>query len=194
MSDHQLSESELALLGDLTRLLRKHGPETFKSLAASLADPEWPARLAAILSTVADAAPQQRANKRPTTARSTSEKVAAQLQHIDQKRLTLLRPVADNLVNGETLPRLKDVAEFASAAGFPAVRAKSRGDAVVALVRNMIAMPIDELERLVQGMSVSTSQDQRSLEGWNRIIERSRAETTGHEPEPGPGHTSDRRP
>ncbi len=181
MSDDQLSERELALLGDLARLIQKYGPGTFKSLAASLADPEWSARLAAILDAVAEAAPQQRTTRGSTRSRSTSDRVSAQLQHLDTERFTLLRPIAEKLVTGEFLPRLKDVAEFASIAGFPALRAKSRGDAIVALVRNMATMPLDELNKLVQEIGVSTGQDQRSLAGWNRIIERSRAETTGRQ-------------
>jgi hypothetical protein len=44
-------------------------------------------------------------------------------------------------------------------------------------VRNMTAMPLGQLERLAQELAASAGEDQRSLEGWNRIIERSRAET-----------------
>lgn len=177
MSKDELSERDLALLGDLIRLLRKHGPEAFRSLAASLSDPEWSDRLAAILNAVAEATPQRRITNRPARSRSTLERVNSQLQHLDQEQLTLLRPIAERLVAGELLPRMKDVAEFTSIAGFPALRTKSRGDAIVALVRNMTAMPADQLERLAQELAASAGEDQRSLEGWNRVIERSRAET-----------------
>jgi hypothetical protein len=177
MSKDELSERDLALLGDLIRLLRKHGPEAFKSLAASLGDAGWSDRMAAILTAVAEATPQRRITSRPTRSRSTFERVNAQLQHLDPERLTLLRPIAERLVAGEWLPRMKDVAEFTAIAGFPALRTKSRSDAIVALVRNMAAMPADQLERLAQELGASVGEDQRSLEGWNRIIERSRAET-----------------
>ena len=177
MSKDELSERDLALLSDLIRLLRKHGPDAFKSLAASLADPGWSDRMAAILNAVAEATPQRQITNRPTRSRSTLERVNAQLQRLDPERLTLLRPIAERLAAGELLPRMKDVAEFTSIAGFPALRTKSRSDAIVALVRNMATMPADQLERLAQELSASAGEDQRSLEGWNRIIERSRAET-----------------
>jgi len=177
MSKDDLSERDLALLSDLVRLLRKHGPEAFKSLAASLADPEWSGHTATILNVVAEATPQPRISNRPASNRSTFERVNVQLQRLDAERLALLTPIAEKLAAGELLPRMKDIAEFASIAGFPPLRAKSRSDAIVALARNMAAMPAEQLERLVQELAASAGEDQRSLEGWNRIIERSRAET-----------------
>jgi hypothetical protein len=178
MSDNQLSEREIALILDLARLLKKHGSATFKSLADSLADPAWSARLSEILSAVAATAPEQQPMGQSRKSRSTSERIAAQLNRADPSRSALLSPRADKLVSGEALPSLKDVAEFASIVGLPVPRTKSRGDAVVALVRAMIEMPINELEKVVREIDVSVGQDRRSLQGWNRIIERSRAETT----------------
>lgn len=181
MSDDQFSERELALLLDLTRLLKKHGPQAFKSLAASLADPEWSTRLSEILGAVAATAPQQSAARGSIRGRSASERVSAQLRNAAPARLALLTPMVDKLVAGEALPRLKDVTEFAMTVGLPAPRAKSRGDAIVDVVRALVAMPTDEFEKLFPEMEAWTGRGQRSLGGWSRIIERSRAETTGSE-------------
>jgi hypothetical protein len=178
MSKDQLSESEVALLLDLARLLKKHGPETFTSLASSLADSGWSADMAVLLESVARSAPKQRAAGEPRRSRSTSEKVSTQLERADESHLSLLRPIADKLLAGEALPRLKDVVEFAATTGISVSQARSRGDAIVTLVRAMVVMPMGELEGLVREIGISVSPGQRSLGGWNQIIERSRAATT----------------
>lgn len=179
MTNHQPSERDLALLLDVTRLLKKYGPETFESLAASLSSSDWPTHMSAILIAVAAASPRQPATGRVNKSRSTSERISAQLRNVDPERSALLTPVVDRLVTGEALPRLKDVAEFALSAGLPVPRARSRGDAVVEILRALKLMPIDELEKIIPNIQAQTSKGERSLGGWSRIIERSRAETTG---------------
>jgi hypothetical protein len=116
----------------------------------------------------------------PTDRRSGSsrERISAQLRNLDPGRSALLTPIVDQLAAGEALPRLKDVAEFALTVGLPVPRAKSRGDAVVNLLRMLKSMPIDELEKVIPDIQTQGDRGSRSLEGWNRIIERSRAETT----------------
>lgn len=180
MSDKQLSAPELALLADLGQLLKKHGPEPFRMLAESLADPEFATHLSAILSDLAAAAPQQPAGRKPSSSRTTRDRIIAQLRNADTRHAALLAPIAEALAAGEALPRLKDVTEFALTTGLPVPRAKSRGDAILSVMRALVAMPTDELERILPGIRLPSRETQRSLEGWNRIIERSRAETHGH--------------
>lgn len=181
MSDKQLSERELALLIDLSRLLKKHGSDVFDSLAATLADPEFSGRLSMILDTVSTNAPRRQATGRPRPRRSASDRISIQLRNADAEHTALLRPIVDSLIAGESLPRLKDVAEFALTVGLPAPRGKARADAVVDVVRALVAMPTDELEKVLPALMVSTDRGERSLEGWNRIIERSRAATYGRQ-------------
>jgi hypothetical protein len=176
MTGGRLSEPELALLADLGKLLKKHGTEPFRNLAESLADPEFAGRLSVVLAELSKAAPQRQAAQRSTSSRTIKERIDTLLRSADAAHAELLTPVAESLATGETLPRLRDVTDIALAAGVPASRAKSRGDAIVALMRALIAMPTEELEKVLPTLQ-APSRGQRSLEGWNRIIERSRAET-----------------
>jgi hypothetical protein len=180
MSEKQLSAPELALLADLGQLLEKHGAEPFKKLAESLADPEFAARLSAILSNLAIAVPQRPAPRRPISSRTVRDRINAQLRNADAERVALLGPLAEDLASGEALPRLKDVSEFALTAGIAAPRAKSRGEAIVSIMRALVAMPTDEVERVLPVIKSPQKIDRRTLEGWNRIIERSRSETHDH--------------
>jgi hypothetical protein len=179
MANRQLSEKEIALLLDIIRLLKKHGPEAFESLATYLSTSDWSDDASAILQAVAAIQPHQSVTEESKRSRSISERITAQLRNVDPARRALLEPVVGRLARGEALPRLKDVAEFALTAGLPIPNAKSRGDAVISLLRTLKAMPVDELEKIVPDLQGQASKGTRSLKGWNRIIERSRAETTG---------------
>ena len=181
MSDEQLSEREMALILDLSRLLKKYGPEVFDSLAEALSDPEWPDRLSRILRAVSSTAPQRQQVRESRRSRSTADRVETQLRNADADHVALLRPIAESLITAEILPHLRDVTELALTIGLPAPRARSRGEAIVDLVRVLLAMPMDELEKVVPAIMASADRGQRSLEGWSRIIERSRAATTGRE-------------
>lgn len=181
MSHEQFPEPELALLLDLGKLLKRYGPEVFKSLAEALADPEWSSRLSIILGTVATTRSQQPPVRKPRPKRALSDRVGAQLRNADAAHAALLEPIAERWITGESLPRLKDVAEFALTVGIPAPSTRSRGDAIVDVVRALAGMPTDELENVLPALELSAGRSQRSLEGWNRIIERSRAST--HRPE-----------
>ena len=168
------SRPEFDLLADIARLMRKYGPETFESLAQSLSSPEFSERLATLLVTTSKAGRIARANevtakKRAAPARDFRSSLAA-LSQTEPEKGKLLVEFYDGLVAQSILPSLRDIRAFASGAGLAAVKAHARKDAIIPLVRELMSLPLDELQAAQSAARRTSTQNDRSLEGWSKII------------------------
>lgn len=169
---------EEKLTVDLARLVRRHGPETFESLANLLRNPEEVAKLASVLEGVL-------AMPRPTSsagARGPRPMPGAQLLEEVGKRdpalHELLLSIRDKLASGEMFRSISDLRRFADENGIPLRSADSRMRAIVPILRFLASLSLDEAKAAIQPYE---HPDDRSLARWSEVI--MRGETTDS-PEP----------
>ena len=165
------TQRELDLLVDLAKLLRKHGPETFESLADSISSPNVIEHLSHVLTHVAKMA--------RTTPKTKSEaglkqqpripKSLITLEHTEPEKYQLVMSFCNDLTAKTVLPTLRDIKEFAIDCGSPEIRAKSRQKAVSPLVSSLLNFPNEQLVARIQSLKKYDTGD-RSLEGWSDII------------------------
>jgi hypothetical protein len=162
------------LLVDLSKLLKKYGPEVFDQLAEQLSAPEFVARISELLSGTARVARTARAahlaspRKRPAQKEFRSSLVT--LADADPERGTLLVRLYDELMAKTVLPTTQDLRNFATRAGLAPLEIHSRPQAVVAILEGLRGRPLEELTALVADLSRAAGPNDRSLENWTRII------------------------
>jgi hypothetical protein len=161
---------EFDLLADIAKLLRRHGPEAFEALAKSLSSPEWAARLVAILNASAKVARDVGTNGGHQAHRRELRSSLVELETNDPARSATLLKVYDALMSKSILPMLRDVHSFALEQGFPPLKASTRPKAVEELLRAMMSIPYEQVQRIISSMPVTSVRDDRSLEGWTRLI------------------------
>lgn len=167
-----ITEQQMDLLLDLAKLLRKHGPETFESLAESISSPETSRQLARLLRHGAKIA-----GSIPTTKRRHAEfkpepgipKALITLRNTDPERYQTLMNFHNDLIAKAVLPSLRDVKEFAKDSGLPEVRAKSREKAIAPLIGALVKLPSEQLTAKMRSLKQYGAGD-RSLEGWSKVI------------------------
>jgi hypothetical protein len=176
----EFGPAEAALLSDLGSLLQQHGVSTFKSLAAILADAQLADALAAILEALAAAgtnagpSASRPARKRPDRL----SRAAAQLDEMDESSKLALGPIVESALSGDPTFSLRDLQAFADRARLRRPAARSRRDALADVVLGLLRLSVEERSRLLPDLQDSLGSRERSLEGWDRIIERSRAQAT----------------
>ncbi len=164
-------DRELDLLVDLSKLLRKYGPDLFDQLAEQLSTPEFINRLAELLSRtarVARTAPTNRRAKSPSQNEFRASLVA--LADSEPERGALLLRLYDELMAKTILPTMENLRGFAAKAGLNPLEMRSRPQAVVALVVELRGRSLTELNALVADLNTTGGQHDRSLENWTRII------------------------
>lgn len=167
-------DREFQLLGDIARLLRKYGAETFENLARRLSSPDFAGHLATLLSRSADTARASR-NAGPHGAQQkhgqkTIHSTLASLAQTEPEKSELLLKFYDDLLAKAVLPSLRDIQAFVSDSGLPPVKASSRDKAVVPLVKSLLPQRFEELVSLLSRIKRVSASDDRSLEGWSNII------------------------
>jgi hypothetical protein len=89
----------------------------------------------------------------------------------------VLFALAEALDTGVLAPSLRDVRRAADVAGLPPTRAKNRRDALGELIESLLALRSPGFERAIDPVRSALESADRSLAGWNHVIERSRSET-----------------
>jgi len=158
------TQKELDLLVDLTKLLKKHGPDTFKSLATTISSPEMTQQLSSILVQVAKTSRKTEQKRRPSIPRSLTA-----LESTEPEKYQLLINFYNDLVAKKNLTSLRDIQDFATNNGLAEIRTKSRQKAISPLFSSLIKLPNKQLIVIIQSLK-SYDIDDRSLEGWSNII------------------------
>lgn len=168
------NKPEFELLVEITKLLKKYGPETFENLAGNLSTPEFSERLVSILSTTARTArtvrtkePESPEQKRATRDFRSSLVI---LEKTEQEKSALLVKFYDDLMAQTVLPTLREIRAFTSDTGLPPVRATSRDKAIVPFLKTLLPLSLDELKSKLSTIRPVSTKDDRSLEGWSNII------------------------
>lgn len=158
---------EEKLTVDLARLVRRHGPEAFESLANLLRDPEEAAKLASVLEGVlamprASSSPRA-SGPRPLPGAQLLEEVGKR----DPELHELLSSVRDKLASGEIFRSISDLRRFADENGISLRSVDSRMRAIVPVLRFLASLPLDEAKAVIQPYE---HPDDRSLARWSEVI------------------------
>lgn len=165
---------EFDLLVDISKLLKKYGPEVFDRLAEQMAAPKFVELLTKLLSDAARTAravPSSRTNSRPK--QSSQKEIRSSLVTIsdtEPERGKILVRLYDELMAKTLLPTTQDLLSFAARAGLGSLEIRSRPQAVVALLEGLGKLPLEELTTLVEDLNTAVWQNDRSLASWTRII------------------------
>jgi len=166
-----ITQRELDLLVDLAKLLKKHGPEPFESLVASISSPEITQQISSILTQIANTG-----RTIPKTKRRTSQKKEPSvprsltaLKSVDLEKYQLLIVFYNDLIAKKILPSLRDIKDFAIHIGLGEIRANSRQRALSPLINSLTKLQNKQLIEKIQSLKRYDISD-RSLEGWSNII------------------------
>lgn len=176
-----MERRELDLLVDLAGLLRKHGPEPFESLSASLASPEYSHKLADLLAETARVGRKTGTKDRPSGGRRRAEPVRKFLESLrstQPDKYEVLAILHEELTNGAVLPSVRDMRQFAEGLQLPDLRATSRERAIGQLIRSLSSLSAEEIRRGAQRLPRSRL-GESSLKGWSDIILHGRSTSTG---------------
>lgn len=165
---------ELELLVDIAKLLKKYGPETFEALAKTLSKPEFSEDLVTIL---AKAAKAGYANRSPKTDKARGKQPTRDFRSTlvamadsEPEKSELLVSFYDRLKAKTVLPTLRDIQMFASEVGLSPLKVNNRQQAIVPLTKELANLPLEELRVKLSTVKSLSTQDERSLEGWSKII------------------------
>lgn len=169
--------NSFALLEDLARLLRKHGPGTFSDLAALLRNPAKVDELLTILEASSSAgkkAKVHKADSAPSRRKAASEtplQLLSEMKRTDPEKAVLLIKFNDDLSSKRVLPSLRDLRYFASDNQLKGVSADSREKAIGPLIRELSRRTIEELSLIFGRLpTFESAGDDRSLQRWTDVI------------------------
>ncbi|MDP6607395.1 MAG: hypothetical protein QF664_14230 [Dehalococcoidia bacterium] len=155
------------LLLDVARLLRKHGPDAFEDLATWLSSPRGADQLVEVLMSAADIERARGTVDSQYRKRSSPWRVA--LDDEEPEKIALLTLFFERLQAEAVLPRMIDVRRFVSDLALEPLAATSRKQAMPQLMRQLVALPTDELKvRLAE--VTDASEGEAGLRGWSDVI------------------------
>lgn len=163
------------LLGEIAKLLKRYGKETFYELATILRDPNLSNQVADSLENIAS---------RPSKKKSTQKRLSAteermrfreslvDLAKSEPEKSEILLPLFDALHNKTILPSLRELIYFISDHGLPVPKAKSRDKVIISFLRNCINLSLNDLQLINFPINQRQTREDsdRSLEGWGKVI------------------------
>lgn len=169
-----INKSEIQLLTEIAKLIKKYGPETFETLSKSLYSPEFSNHLAALLSKSATIGHDSRRNISGRTRNAigihTFRSTLVALAEKDRDKSAIVVKLYDDLTSKTILPTLRDIQAFLSDAGLPILKAKGRDKAIIPFIKILLPYSATDLASLLSHIKYSSTNDDRSLESWSNII------------------------
>lgn len=169
MSDAEKFE----LLKELTRLLKKFGPDVFAELSEFLKDGDFVDELAATLDTLAKSGKKVGVTKVHRKTPRPGQRLITMLADIEKAAPRKAKELSD-FVGAyrakRVLPTLRHVRDFASDNGLGSIVAPSREMALFALVKELQARPSAELSAILRRVAAREHEGDRTLEGWAGVI------------------------
>lgn len=168
------ARKQFDLLIDITRLLKKYGPDAFDDLAKALQKPETLEHLSVILQASSNAARKAGSLKEKKGYR-TGKKVSAEdfllnLENAQPAKASILASFHDDLIAKNALPSLRDIRALAVDKGLELVKAKSRDKAILPLLKDLANRPIEDIQAIVEDVKYRSQNGDRSLQGWTGVI------------------------
>lgn len=163
------------LLGEITKLLKKYGKETFHEAAAILRDPNLSSQLADSLENIANI-PLKKKNTRKrmsaTEERMKFRETLINLGKSEPDKSKILLPLFDSLHDKTILPSLRELIDFISDHGLPVPKTKSRDKVIISFVRSCMKLSLNEIQlfHFPSDQRHTLENSDRSLEGWGKVI------------------------
>lgn len=163
------------LLGEIAKLLKKYGKETFLELATILRNPNLLNQVADSLENIVKNPPKKkRAQKRPsaTEERVRFREFLVAIGKSEPEKSKILLSLFDSLQNKTILPSLRELIDFISDQGLPVPKAKSRGKVILSFLKKCTELSLNDLQEFNLTMNPRQTREDadRSLEGWGKVI------------------------
>lgn len=168
-----MTELNPEMIADLARLAVRYSPDDWEQLTKCLEDRRARTQLGRLLQELA--ATSHARSKRSGGRRSASQtqqlrEVLAKAHDEDPARAEMLEDMWTKLRRRELLPTLAAVRAFAEAAGLKELGANRREQAIVELIRQLVAMPSEDLEQMMRQTVVVDRRLGEEYERWVRLI------------------------
>jgi hypothetical protein len=163
------------LLGEIAKLLKKYGKETFYELATILIDSNLSNQVADSLENITNRnIIKKRTQKRPSAEeeRLKFRETLITLGKSEPEKSKFLLTLFDSLYNKTVLPTLRELIDFISDHGLPTPKSKSRGKVIISFIKNCTTLSLQDLQQfqIPSEQRPSVENSDRSLEGWGKVI------------------------
>lgn len=172
-----INKKEYDLLIDLSKLLKKFGPEIFLSLSDKFSNPEIFNSISTILYTTAKNKPNVTAikKKKKKTIGIQIEELLERNKELEPDKYNLLTNFYNRFISKTVLPNIKDIKAFVVNNKIPFPEIKSRDRAALNLIEYLSKLPSDKIKNLtdikLKPSTINKNEDSdRSLQGWTDII------------------------
>lgn len=167
-------ERDVELLADIARLLKKYGPEPFEKLAQKFKEGRLVENLLSILEASARAGRQSKKSlgkkRSPVKKKDGVTELLQRIEKDDPEKANVLKQLHQSLVGKMILPTLRDIRHFAEDNGLKPIKATGREKAILPLLRELAATPIDRISHMLSSVPHSGAEGERTLEGWAGVI------------------------
>ena len=163
------------LLGEIAKLLKKYGKETFLEVATILRNPHILSLVADSLENIAKIPPKNRgAQRRPTPIeeRTRFRESLVAIGKTEPEKSKILLLLFDLLQNKTILPSFRELIDFVGDQGLPLPKTKSRYKVIISLVKICIDFSLTDLQAFTATINLHQPHDNtdRSLEDWGKVI------------------------
>jgi hypothetical protein len=163
------------LLGEIGKLLKKYGKDTFSELITILRDPSSSNQIANLLENTANIFPQKkRIHKRPSAFEEQMKfrESLISFEKVDPEKAKLLLPLFDSLQAKRIFPSLRELVNFISDLGFSVPGSKSRDKIIISFIKRCKEFPLQKLYELINTINSPplNGDTDRSLAGWGKVI------------------------
>lgn len=161
------------LLSDLARLAGRYPPEEWQLLIEWLEDPSRRRELVLVLDELAAASARRRTRRlaegRPARSQPVPKRIDA-LRTSDPERATVLEDLWQRLCARELFPDMGSLRAFAETAGMKEFRPTKREQAITALLRYFIELPLAELRATLARPVPNAAARTDEYERWVKLI------------------------
>lgn len=172
-----INKKEYDLIIDLSKLLKKFGPDTFLSLADKFSNPEIFNSISNILYITVKNKPNVTAikKKKKKTIGIQIEELLEKIKELEPDKYNLLTNFYNRFISKSILPNIKEIKAFVVNNKIPIPEIKSRDRAALNLIEYLSKLPSDKINIMTDikrnPSTINKNEDSdRSLQGWTDII------------------------
>jgi len=163
------------LLGEINKLLKKYGKDTFSELADILKDSKLLNNLIDIFENTPKFFPKKkRTQKRPSALeeRMSFRESLVSLEKAEPEKAMIILSLFDLLQTKAILPSLRDLTNFISNQGLPVPKGKSRDRIIISFIKRCTKFPLHDLQALASTINLQQYKEDtdRSLAEWGKVI------------------------
>jgi len=165
---------------DLAVLLRRHGPEPFLSLVATITNSEKRDELVRGLTELAEVAKKTQATKRLRKSRKISDSERAhslieQVRQSDSQRAQILSELYEALWARELLPSKGEVLDLCFDLHIEVPSSAPRSRLLLTIIRHLTKLPDEEAQAAIQQALKSSGEPARKYERLANVIMKSKS-------------------